>query len=136
MPKDIEATDNPGSFLIEGHRLILFDNVRQIIKDDKEFYMYDQYETFLTPRPGIKKSIEDNPESWLRQAKNEEIVFLSARARIERDQLLADTDWLVIKTREHNQSLPAAWKNYRNELRDIPEQTGFPYDIAWPEMPN
>jgi len=28
-----------------------------------------------------------------------------------------------------------AWKVYRQALRDVPQQAGFPLDIDWPEMP-
>lgn len=30
----------------------------------------------------------------------------------------------------------AAWITYRQALRDIPEQGGFPADVLWPEPPN
>ena len=29
----------------------------------------------------------------------------------------------------------AAVKEYRQALRDIPEQAGFPFDVVWPEEP-
>ncbi|WP_412841983.1 phage tail assembly chaperone, partial [Cereibacter johrii] len=29
----------------------------------------------------------------------------------------------------------AAWTAYRQALRDVPEQPGFPAEIAWPEPP-
>jgi hypothetical protein len=29
----------------------------------------------------------------------------------------------------------AAWHIYKQRLRDIPEQEGFPYEVAWPELP-
>jgi len=28
-----------------------------------------------------------------------------------------------------------AWADYRQALRDIPEQAGFPEDIDWPPVP-
>jgi hypothetical protein len=28
-----------------------------------------------------------------------------------------------------------AWAEYRQELRDITSQPGFPWEIGWPEMP-
>jgi len=28
-----------------------------------------------------------------------------------------------------------AWKAYRQALRDVPQQAGFPFDIEWPEEP-
>ena len=29
----------------------------------------------------------------------------------------------------------AAWATYRQGLRDVPEQAGFPEDINWPTTP-
>ena len=29
----------------------------------------------------------------------------------------------------------AVVKAYRTALRDVPQQEGFPYDVAWPELP-
>ena len=42
-----------------------------------------------------------------------------ADLREQRDALLKETDWIVIKSRESNANVPSAWKNYRQSLRDI-----------------
>jgi len=33
-------------------------------------------------------------------------------------------------------TIPDEWKNYRQALRDVPQQAGFPNDIEWPEEPS
>jgi hypothetical protein len=56
-----------------------------------------------------------------------------ARAvRSERNAKLAETDWtqLVDSPVDH-----AAWFAYRQALRDITAQAGFPWTIDWPERP-
>jgi len=55
--------------------------------------------------------------------------------RSRRDSLLQDTDWIVIKSYECGQNIPAEWELYRQALRDITEQTGFPYEVTWPTRP-
>lgn len=55
--------------------------------------------------------------------------------RRQRDSLLAETDWVVIKAKETGGNLSTAFKEYRQALRDITAQDGFPYDITWPEKP-
>lgn len=55
--------------------------------------------------------------------------------RSSRDKLLADCDWVVVKAVESGQSVPAAWGTYRQALRDITKQIGFPTTIDWPVMP-
>jgi len=56
----------------------------------------------------------------------------SLDARQQRNQLLADCDWTQLSDAPVSSS---AWANYRQELRDIPEQEGFPWNINWPEEP-
>lgn len=55
--------------------------------------------------------------------------------RAERDRLLAETDWVVAKAYELQQSVPDAWADYRQKLRDVPTQQGFPHDVTWPTVP-
>lgn len=52
--------------------------------------------------------------------------------RCSRDQLLKDTDWTQVKDAPINQG---AWATYRQELRDITLQEGFPFNITWPIKP-
>jgi hypothetical protein len=56
-------------------------------------------------------------------------------ARDSRDKLLADCDWVVVKALESGQTVPAAWATYRQALRDLPQQIGFPVTIDWPVKP-
>lgn len=53
------------------------------------------------------------------------------RARAERDRRLAETDWRVAPDRPD----AAAWATYRQRLRDVPGQAGFPDKIVWPREP-
>lgn len=55
--------------------------------------------------------------------------------RSTRDQKIAETDWIVIKNLELNQNVPGVWEVYRQALRDVPAQAGFPWDINWPVKP-
>jgi hypothetical protein len=55
--------------------------------------------------------------------------------RSTRDARLAETDWVVIKNLELNQNIPGIWEVYRQNLRDLPKQAGFPWDITWPVKP-
>jgi hypothetical protein len=61
---------------------------------------------------------------------------LALDARKKRDQLLAFCDWRVTKAAEVGLRLDQVWINYRQELRDIPQQSGFPQNIVWPVEPS
>lgn len=36
---------------------------------------------------------------------------------------------------ERNENIPAEWEVYRQALRDITAQTGFPFTVEWPAKP-
>ena len=58
--------------------------------------------------------------------------------RTERNRLLAETDWVVIKARENGGTVPATWKTYRVALRNIPSEQSDATkysEITWPTKP-
>ena len=55
--------------------------------------------------------------------------------RAQRDSLLLKTDWIVVRAQEVGDEIPEGWSQYRQALRDIPEQIGFPADVQWPDPP-
>lgn len=59
----------------------------------------------------------------------------AANARTQRDRLLSECDWVVIKSLESGQAIPSEWAAYRQALRDLPQQSGFPVTIDWPVKP-
>ena len=62
-------------------------------------------------------------------------TVLAASARQKRDRLIAATDYLVTPDYPIEPDRLAKVKIYRQALRDIPEQSGFPRTITWPDKP-
>ena len=62
-------------------------------------------------------------------------TVLAASARQKRDRLIAATDYLVTPDYPIESDRLAKVKIYRQALRDIPEQSGFPRTITWPDKP-
>jgi hypothetical protein len=55
-----------------------------------------------------------------------------SEVRQQRNQLLSACDW----TQLPDAPVPAApWATYRQELRDVTAQPGFPWEVVWPEEP-
>jgi hypothetical protein len=54
-----------------------------------------------------------------------------AEVRKQRDKLIADTDWMALS----DNTLTDAWATYRQALRDITSQVGFPNEVTWPVEP-
>lgn len=53
--------------------------------------------------------------------------------RTYRDRALTETDWIVIKAKETGTNISVDFKNWRQELRDLPQQEPFP--ITFPTLP-
>lgn len=58
---------------------------------------------------------------------------LADKVRIERNTLLAQTDWT--QAGDVPQATKDAWSAYRQALRDIPQQAGFPVNVIFPTKP-
>ena len=56
----------------------------------------------------------------------------AAQVRAERNAKLAATDWTQITDSTADK---AAWATYRQALRDVTAQAGFPWTITWPDAP-
>ena len=52
--------------------------------------------------------------------------------RNQRNYLLAQSDWTQVADAPVNKE---AWAAYRQELRDISAQSGFPFEVIWPSQP-
>lgn len=59
----------------------------------------------------------------------------AAEARLRRDRELAACDWVSVRAFDLAQAVPSAWAAYRQALRDLTEQAGFPDAIEWPTAP-
>ena len=55
-----------------------------------------------------------------------------AQVRVERDRLLAASDWTQVADAPVDAQ---AWADYRQTLRDIPQDFDSPDDVVWPEAP-
>jgi hypothetical protein len=55
----------------------------------------------------------------------------AAAIRAKRDRLLRASDWTQVADAPVDQE---AWALYRQALRDVPEQAGFPGTVEWPVM--
>ena len=67
------------------------------------------------------------------QLESERIKNLSAQVRMERDRLLAETDYLTMP--DYPLKNVSDITAYRQALRDITDQPDFPEYVTFPEMP-
>lgn len=75
----------------------------------------DYYEAIPVPEPTVQE--------------------LASMIRSQRDAKLSATDYLVVPDYPISPEDLEAVKVYRQALRDIPEQSGFPKNVQWPVEP-
>ena len=56
----------------------------------------------------------------------------AADVRAQRDRLLSACDWTQVADAPVDS---AVWSVYRQSLRDVPSQAGFPWEVTWPTQP-
>lgn len=93
----------------------------------------------VVPRPQMPTRYHEwdttNKQWVLNQAL--QIASESQEARAVRDKLLTDSDWTDTLSSKNRlgEDLYNQWQAYRQALRDVPEQAGFPLAIVWPTPP-
>jgi len=68
-----------------------------------------------------------NTQEVLKQAKTE--------VRFDRDRLLEASDKSQLADMPMSDEKRSEWRRYRQALRDIPAQSGFPLKVIWPQAP-
>lgn len=56
----------------------------------------------------------------------------AASVREDRDKRLAECDWMA----NSDVTMATEWRVYRQSLRDVPLQSGFPTNVTWPTEPS
>ncbi|WP_034627619.1 tail fiber assembly protein [Desulfocurvibacter africanus] len=90
----------------------------------------------------VPSAPQDARQNWQDGAWVWPTDVLATAIRAERDRRLAATDRYALNDYPHaGDAARQAWQDYRQALRDMPEQQGFPWagpdDAAcpWPEQP-
>lgn len=61
---------------------------------------------------------------------------IGAAIRVQRDQLIRLTDWTAIPGNALSSDTLLSWQEYRQALRNLPSQIGFPTTVTWPIPPS
>lgn len=68
--------------------------------------------------------------------KNPPLEYIEEHERTKRNQLLSETDVYMIVDYPISEANLQKMKKYRQALRDLPAQPGWPRNIVWPEKPS
>jgi hypothetical protein len=119
-----------------GHNAVirLRENIADMSTEENAQFEADEYTLEVPYASTLEKRIEDDYESWLNRAKQADYDKTAANARTQRNALIAGTDWTQVADVPLNETQIAVYAEYRQRLRDVPQQAGFPYDIIWPTL--
>ncbi len=82
-------------------------------------------------KPADDYSFDYATKSW--QPPSNEVV--EKQIIKQRAQLLFASDWTQLPNNPLTPELQAQWATYRQELRDITQQIGYPFNVVWPTSP-
>lgn len=144
--------------------IVFFDNVQETeaIEENEKKYSFDTYRLKANYRDELEKELNDDIEKykeWLQLAKDTEFNELATIIREKRNKLLQESDKymcldrLGIEIPENittgtiisvvkkffeglGESINGNYAKYRQALRDITKQDGFPYNVEFPIEPN
>ena len=98
--------------------------------DDSAFYIANGEAVAIPPQPDEYSVFDFTTKQWV-QSENLAIADVLPK----RQRLLYATDWTQIPNNPLTTEQQAAWATYRQELRDIPQQSGYPFNVVWPVAP-
>ena len=91
----------------------------------------------VRPDDNLFTSVENPDGSWTATPRTADdlaarLAQQAAAVRADRNARLAATDWTQIADSSADKP---AWAAYRQALRDVPSQAGFPQSVSWPQEP-
>ena len=129
--------------------------IAQATEETDERWQADEYIMLLPNSKHLMARVQANFQSYLTAAKQEDTTRAAQQVREKRNALLTASDAMVALDRlglvppsgstftawlaffkKLGDALVGAWATYRQALRDLPQQAGFPYDVQWPVKPN
>lgn len=117
--------------------ILFFDNVEEKQEEEESIsYQCDLYKIEVTYRENLQESIEKNYDKWLKFAKDSDYEKVATEVRKKRDELLKETDWTQMSDNSVSSTMLEKYQEYRQKLRDVPQQDGFPYDVEFPKITN
>ena len=116
------AKPNPGEF-----EMVVADGVEQVNGVWQEKWVIQDMFTEYTDPEGNTVTVQAQKDAKTAS----DNAALEAAERATRDTLLKDTDHFALS----DVTMSAEMTTYRQALRDVPQQSGFPNTVTWPTKP-
>lgn len=153
-----ELAERPPEFTVsrEGQKavIIFYTDVQEVQRDEGTVFEAVSWTLEVPWTDNLEARINAATEGWFALAQQQATDIAAAAVRAIRDQLLKDSDAAMALDRlglvVPSGSTFSSWLSflkglgdvlsnrvaiYRQALRDLPNQPGFPFEIDWPEKP-
>lgn len=121
-------------------RLLDCGNIEQQLSDgesylegwfnDSEYYVEDGQAVQMPPKPDQYSVFDYTTKQWV---EDERMAILNVFQK--RQKLLSSTDWTQLPNGPLTVEKQTAWATYRQALRDVTDQAGYPLNVEWPVAP-
>ena len=101
---------------IDGHKFYVDVSNQQIIE--------------ISPKPNTWSNFDFVTKQWVADSNEASKQIIK-----KRDELLYKTDWTQIPNNPLTAEQQGAYATYRQQLRDIPQQSGYPLNVVFPVAP-
>lgn len=99
---------------------------------------YHNIETNTPTEKGVPPSKDGYNFSYVTKTWDPNNNYMVYKIKSIRDQKLFDSDWTdtITAPSRLGKELYDQWQTYRQALRDIPKQSGYPFNVVFPTPPN
>jgi hypothetical protein len=98
--------------------------------DNTKFKVENNQLVALSAKPGFYYYYNYTTDQWVYDETSNASAVIA-----QRDQLLYASDWTQIPNNPLTPALQDEWAVYRQALRDVPSQQGYPATVNWPTAP-
>lgn len=106
------------------------DNVIEGIANDSIQYILNKQIVDMPPKPNGEAYFDYDTKQWVLDYLNQKSII-----KKKRDLLLYESDWTQIPNNPLTPEKQEEWAVYRQQLRDITQQPGYPFNVIWPTQP-
>ena len=98
--------------------------------DDSTYYIANGVAVAIPAQPDQYSVFDFTTKQWVQQ---ENLAIADVLPK--RQRLLYSSDWTQLPNGPLTTAQQEAWATYRQQLRDIPEQSGYPFNVIFPTPP-
>lgn len=103
----------------------------EVATDPKTQYIKNDEIIEIPPKPDYASNFDYTSGQWIGNNQQQESIVISRR-----NASLYASDWTQIPNGPLTSEQQQEWAVYRQQLRDITSQSGYPFDVVWPVPPS